>query len=67
LVGLLQEINEITDNASVATVEECGRDTRVTSTTSTTNSMNVIINVGWEIIVDNMCNIGDVEPPLIMS
>tara|TARA_R110002060_G_scaffold1649_1_gene3155 strand:- start:168 stop:350 length:183 start_codon:yes stop_codon:yes gene_type:complete len=51
LVGLLQKINEVTDNTSVATVEECGRDTRVTSTTSTTDTMDIIIDISWEIVV----------------
>jgi hypothetical protein len=61
LVGLLQEINQITNNTSVATVEESCRDTCVTSTTSTTNSVNVVIDVGWEIIVDDVGDIGNVK------
>jgi hypothetical protein len=64
LVGLLQEIDQITNNTSVATVEECCRDTCVTSTTSTTNSVNVVIDVGWEIIVDDVGDIGNVKTAL---
>jgi hypothetical protein len=62
LVSLLQEINEITDNTSVATVEEGSRDTSVSSTSCTTNSVNVIINVGGEIVVNDVRHIRDVEP-----
>jgi hypothetical protein len=61
LIGLFQEINKITNNTTVATVEESSRDTSVSSTTSSANSMNVVINIGWEIVVDNMGDIRDVE------
>ena len=61
MVSLLQEVNQITNDASVAAVEESGGDTSVTSTSSTTDSMNVVINVGWEIIVDDMGDIRDVK------
>jgi hypothetical protein len=58
LVGLLQKINEITDNTTVTTVEECSRDTRISSTSSTTDSVNVIVNVSWEVVVDDVSDFG---------
>jgi hypothetical protein len=61
LVSLLQEVNQITNDASVAAVEESSGDTSVTGTSSTTDSMNVVINVSWEIVVDDMSDIGDIQ------
>jgi len=46
LVGLFQQIEEVPNNTTVATVEERGRNTSVSGTTSTTNAMNVVVDVG---------------------
>jgi hypothetical protein len=61
LVSLLQEVNQITNDTSVAAVEESSGDTSVTGTSGTTDSMNVVINVGWKIVVDDMGDIRDVK------
>jgi hypothetical protein len=61
LVSLLQEINQITDDTSVAAVEEGGRDTSVTGTSSTTDSVNVVINVGWQIVINDVSDIRNVQ------
>ena len=61
LVGLTQKLDEITDDILVAAVEEGGGDTSVTCTTGTTDTMNIIIDVGGKVIVDDMGDIGDVE------
>lgn len=61
LVGLLEELKEVTDNTTVATVEEGSGDTGVTGTSSTTDTVDVVVNVGWEIVVDNVLYIGYVE------
>jgi hypothetical protein len=66
LVGLLQEVNEITNNTTVAAVEESSRDTGVTSATCTADSVNIVIDVGWKIIVDDMSDIWYVQTPWIM-
>ena len=65
LVSLLEKFDQISNNASVAAVEECSRQTSIASTTSTTNAMDVIIDVGWKIVVDDVGNVRDVQSPWI--
>jgi hypothetical protein len=62
LVCLLQQVDQITDNTSVAAIEESSRDSRVPSPPGTTDSVNVIIDVCGQIVVDNVGNIGDIKP-----
>ena len=50
-----------TNDVFIVTVEECGGDTRATGTTSTTNAMNVVIDVGGKVVVDDMGDVGDIE------
>ena len=61
LVSFTEKLDEITDDILVAAVEEGSGNTSVTSTTGTTDTMNVIIDVGGKVIVDDMGDIRDVE------
>ena len=61
LVGFPEKLDEVTNNVLVTTVKEGGRDTDVTGTTSTTDTVNVVINVGRQVIVDNVRHVGNVE------
>ena len=61
LVCFTKKLDEVTDDVLVATVEEGGGTTGVTCTTSTTDAMNVVIDVGGKIIVDDMGNVGNIE------
>ena len=61
LVSFTEKFDEITDDILVAAVEEGGGYTSVTSTTGTTDTMNVIIDVGGKVIVDDVGDIRDVE------
>lgn len=61
LIGLLENINKLPNDATVATVEEGGSQTSVSGTTSSTNTMNVVVNVSGEIVVDNVKNVGDIQ------
>lgn len=61
LVGLLQEVDQITNNTAVAAVEEGSRDTSVAGTASTTDTMDIVVNVGGKIVVDDMLNIRNIE------
>ena len=60
-MSLFEKFKEITDDATIATIEESGRQTGVSSTAGTTNTMNVVVNVGWKIVVDDMHDIIDVQ------
>lgn len=60
-MSLFQEFNHVSDNATIASVEECGRLSGITSTTGTTNTMDIVVDVGRQIVVDNMDNIWYVE------
>ncbi len=61
LVGFLQKIQKITDDTPIAAVEEGCRHTSVSGTASTTDTMDVIVNVGWQIVVDDMLDVRDIQ------
>lgn len=61
LVGLLEKLEELADDTTVATVEESSSNTGVASTAGTTDTMNVVINVGGEIVVDNVGDVGNIQ------
>ena len=61
LVSLLEEVNHVANNTTVSTVEESSGNTGVTSTTSTTDTVNVVINVGGKIVVDNVGDIRNIQ------
>jgi hypothetical protein len=65
LVGLLEEINEVSDNTTVAAVEEGSGDTGVSGTTSTTDPMDIVVNIGREIVVDYVSHIRYVESSIM--
>jgi hypothetical protein len=60
LVGLLEQVDELADNATVAAIEESGRDTSVSGTASTADTMDVVVDVGRQIVVDNVGDIGNI-------
>ncbi len=60
-MGLFQELNHVSDNATIASVEERGRLSGITCTTGTTNTMDIVIDISWKIIVDNVSDIRDVQ------
>ncbi|TFB02208.1 hypothetical protein CCMA1212_005838 [Trichoderma ghanense] len=61
LVGLLEKVDELADDATVAAVEESGGDTSVSGTTGTTNAVHVVVNVGGKVIVDDVGDVGNIE------
>ena len=61
LVGLAEQFDKVTDDVLVTTVEEGGGNTDVTGTAGTTNTMNVIVDVGGQVVVDDVSDIGNVE------
>jgi hypothetical protein len=54
LVSLLQELDEVANDTTVATVEEGSRETSVTSTASATNTVDIVINIGGKVVVDDV-------------
>lgn len=61
LVCLSQELDHVPDDVLVATVEERSRNTSVTRTTGTTDTVNVVIDVGGKIVVDDVHDVWDIE------
>jgi hypothetical protein len=53
-VSLLQELDEVANDTTVATVEEGSRETSVTSTASATNTVDIVINIGGKVVVDDV-------------
>lgn len=58
---LSEEFDQVSNDVLVSSVEESGSGTSVTGTTSSTDSVNVVVNVGRKIVVDNVRNVGDIE------
>jgi hypothetical protein len=61
LVSLLEELNQLADNTTVATVEESSGNTSVSSTTSTTDTVNVVVNVSGKVVVDDVGDVRDIQ------
>lgn len=61
LIRLLEQIKQLADDVLVVAVEERGRDTGVASTASTTDTVDVVVNVRREIVVDDVGDVGNVE------
>lgn len=61
LVSLPKQLNEISDDVLIATVEERSADTSVTRAAGTSNAMDVVVNVAGQIIVDDMGDVGNVK------
>lgn len=61
LVGILKESDEGVGHGAVLVVEEGRGTTNVSSATGTTDAMNVVVNVGGKVVVDNVHDVGDVE------
>jgi hypothetical protein len=57
LVGLFQQVKEIAYDSAIAAVEESSGNTSVSSSSGTTDSMNVVVNVCGEVIVDDMSDV----------
>jgi hypothetical protein len=60
-VSFLEELKEVTDNATVATVEESSRYASVPGTASSANAVNVVVDVGRKVVIDNMSDVGYVQ------
>ena len=63
-MSLLEELKEVANDTTVATVEEGSGQTSVTSTTSAANAVNIVIDVGRKIVVHNVSDVGDVQSAL---
>lgn len=61
MVGLLEEVDQVSHDAPIAAVEEGSRDTRVTSTAGTTDTVHIVVDVGGQVIVHNVRDVGNIE------
>ena len=61
LVGLLEEVEQVPDDATVAAVEEGRRHTRVPGATGTADAVHVVVNVRRQVVVHDVGHVGDVE------
>ena len=55
------ELDELADDVAVRAIEEGGGDTRVTGTARTTNTMDVVVDVAGQVVVDDVGDIGNIE------
>mmetsp|Transcript_20121 Transcript_20121/g.41456 ORF Transcript_20121/g.41456 Transcript_20121/m.41456 type:complete len:499 (-) Transcript_20121:512-2008(-) len=61
LIVLFKHVTKLADDTGVLFVDERKRATSVSGTTGTSNSVNVVVNVGWEIVVDHIGDIGNIQ------
>jgi hypothetical protein len=61
LVGLLEKVEKVANDTSIAAVEESSGNTSVSGTTSTTDTVDIVVDVGGEIVVDDVLDVGDIE------
>lgn len=61
LVGLPEELEQVSHDVFVATVEERCGSTGVSGTTGTTDTMNVVVDVGGQIVVHDVGDVGNIE------
>ena len=61
LVCLTKKLDEVANDVLVAAVEEGGGNTSVTSATSTADTVNIVVDVGGKVVINDMGNIGDIE------
>jgi hypothetical protein len=60
LAGLNNQLYHVLGEVTVFVVKEGGGETEVAHTASTTDSVDVLLNVGGQVKVDDMLHIGDV-------
>jgi hypothetical protein len=61
LVGFPEKLNKVTDDVPVTTVEEGSGVTRVSGTAGTTDTMDVVVNVRREIVIDDVRDVGNIK------
>lgn len=61
MLRFTEKLDQVANDVLVSSVEESSRGTSVTGTTGTTDSVNVVINVGGKIVVDDVGDVGDIE------
>ena len=61
LLGLDQQLAQVTDDVLVLVIEEASGETQVAHTPGTSNAVDVLPDVGWQVKVDDMLHVGDVK------
>jgi len=61
LLGLAEELGELGSHVAIGLGEEGRGDTDVASTAGTTDAVDIVVNVGGQVIVDDVSDVGDVE------
>ena len=61
LIGLHQQLDQVLDQVPVLLIEEAGGKTQVTHTTSSTNTVDILLYISWQVKVDDMLDIGDIQ------
>lgn len=60
-MSLLEKLDHVSDNPAISTVEKCRGFTSISCTTGTTNAVDVVIDVRWEVVIDNVSDIVYIE------
>jgi hypothetical protein len=60
LLGLCENLDEITSLLGVVCSEECDGSTVSASTTSTTNAVDIVLRVVRVVIVEHVSNVADI-------
>ena len=66
-MSLLQQVEEVTNNATVSAIEESGRGTGVSRTAGTSDTMDIVIDVGGQVVVHDVGDVRNVLGSIIVS
>mmetsp|Transcript_45102 Transcript_45102/g.78750 ORF Transcript_45102/g.78750 Transcript_45102/m.78750 type:complete len:324 (-) Transcript_45102:1100-2071(-) len=61
LVVLREELDQLLGDVAVLVVHQGQRVTHVADTAGTTNAVHVVVNVGGQVEVDHLCDIGNIQ------
>lgn len=61
LIGFPEKLKKVPNNIPIPTIEESSGVTSVAGTSCTTDTMDVVVNVRGQIVVDNMRDVGDIK------
>ena len=62
LVRLPKELDEVTNDVAVTPIEEGSGDSDITRTSSTADTMDIVIDVRREIVIDDVGDVGNIQP-----
>lgn len=61
LVGFRQQLNQVRTNVAILVVEEARGNAQVAHSTSTTNTVDILLDIRWQIVVDDVFDVRNIQ------